>query len=481
VLAKLVKFVVLTRFSRPLLILVAFFLVYDIAIRSLAGGNGGDFSGGFSYYAVGSSIFFIVMSLFFGGLFVLKSDRDYLLTLPLKRRDLSVSLFIAQFIGSGITILFLYGFYVAGAGDIASTIVLIVNLVLLACLVTALGVISNILATWKRAVLGIVLGLWCLSSIFGFAYTPVSAFTGGLLFGTIVLFGVTAVAVPVALRELAYLELGSIRSLLRATSSEYKTTMSFVGKGPIRAIYAYHLSFLELMGRINVGGSTSYRTARIRTRTVLIISTVAAAAYLYLTGFSSITVLRSGPLVPIIPVLMGVITLVLMAQGTFSNERGWLAFTAMDPARYLRHLLLSRVISVLAILGPFGAADLALALLGIGSAIEFGQNVSFPWTSSIILLVTIPSASILATYLVARVGAVQQVKEEGMMPGQFDIRQFVAILPIYFVIGLIVISEIFLIASVAIAVILTLIAALLLTISSVWRGIAYRLTQRGFI
>src|SRR6266516_6462281 len=93
------------------------------------------------------------MSLLFGGLFVMKSDRDYLLTLPLKRRDLSLSLFIAQFVGSGITILFLYGFYVAGAGDLETTLVLVANLVLLACVVTSLGVISNILQTWRRAAL----------------------------------------------------------------------------------------------------------------------------------------------------------------------------------------------------------------------------------------------------------------------------------------------------------------------------------------
>ncbi len=480
-LPKLIKFVLLTRFSRPLLGLVAFFLFYDIAIRGLTGGNGSDFSGGFSYYAVGSSIFFIVMSLLFGGLFVLKSDRDYLLTLPLRRRDLSAALFIAQFIGSGITILFLYGFYVAGAGGLGDAIVLVINLVLLACLVTALGVVSNILETWKRAVLAVLLGLWCSSSILGFGFTPVSAFTGQVLYGSIILFALTAVTVPVALRELAYLEMGSIRSLLRATSTEYKTSMSFVGKGPIRAIYSYHLSFLELMGRVNIGGSTSYRTARIRTRTVLIISIAAAAVYTYLTGFSSIDALRLDVLVPIIPVFMGVITLVLMAQGTFSNERGWLAFTAMDPAKYLRNLLLSRVLSILAILGPFGAANIVLAFLGTGMSSGFGHTLSFPLSAAIVLLVTVPSASILATYIVARVGAVQQVREEGMMPGQFDIRQFVAILPIYFVIGLIIVSEIFLSASIVIASALTLISAALLISSGVWRGIAYRLTEKGFI
>src|SRR6266850_1779512 len=155
-LAKLVKFVLVTRFSKPLLGLVTFFLAYDVVIRAVTTGNSPEFSGGFSYYAVSASIFFIAVSLLFGGLFVLKSDRDYLLTLPLKRRELSLSLFTAQFVGSGITILFLFGFY--------------------------------------------------------------------------------AVTVPIALRELAYLELGSMRSLLRATSSEYKKTMSFAGKSPVRAI-----------------------------------------------------------------------------------------------------------------------------------------------------------------------------------------------------------------------------------------------------
>jgi hypothetical protein len=478
VLAKLIKFVLLTRFSRPLLGLVAFFLIYDLVIRDVTIGNAPEFSGGFSYYAVGSSIFFIVMSLFFGGLFVLKSDRDYLLTLPLSRRDLSLALFIAQFIGSGITILFLYGFYVAGAGDLATTVLLVANLVLLACVVTSLGVISNILETWKRAVIGVVLGLWCASSIFGVAFTPVSTFTGDLVSGSIVLFVLTVVVMPIAMRELAYLELGSMRSLLRATSSEYKKNVSFSGKGPVRAIYTYHLSFLEFMGRMNIGGSTSYRTARIKTRTVLAVCTAAAGIYLFLVGFlpagfSPIDIASSdlSPIVFIVPVLMGVITLVLMSQGTFSNERGWLAFTAMDPATYLRHLLLSRVISALAIIGPFGIADIVLAFRGVPNSLE----------SAIVLLVTVPSASILAAYLVARIGAVQQVKEEGMMPGQFDLRQFLVILPTYMVIILIIISEIFLAAAIVIAALLTVFSALLLINSSVWRGIAYRLTEKGFV
>ncbi|HEX4921493.1 MAG TPA: hypothetical protein VFV92_12220, partial [Candidatus Bathyarchaeia archaeon] len=99
----------------------------------------------------------------------------------------------------------------------------------------------------------------------------------------------------------------------------------------------------------------------------------------------------------------------------------------------------------------------------------------------IVLLLTIPTASILSTYIVARLGAVQQVKEEGMMPGQFDLRQFLVILPIYLMIGLIIISELFLIAAIAITVALGVLAILLLASANTWRGIAYRLTERGFV
>jgi hypothetical protein len=470
-LAKLVKFVLLTRFSRPLLGLVAFFLVYDTVIRGVTTGNSPEFSGGFSYYAVGASIFFTTVSLLFGGLFVLKSDRDYLLTLPLRRRELSLSLFTAQFVGSGITILFLFGFYLAGAGTIQTTIVLGADLAILAAVVTALGVVSNILSTPVRIGLAALLGIWSLSSLFGNPFTPVSPFTGDLLYGSITLFAFAVITVPVALRELAYLELGSMRSLLRATSSEYKKTMSFVGKSPVRAIYSYHLSFLELVGRVNLAGSTSYRAARVKTSTVLIITSMLAAVYLFLSGFSPFADLLSRPVIIVLPILMGIITLVLMSQGTFSNERGWLAFTAMDPAVYLRHLVLSRAVSTLAITGPFAIANIVLAFQGFRGAAN----------SSIVLLVTVSSASILATYLVARLGAVQQVKEEGMMPGQFDLKQLLAIIPTYIVIILIVVSEISLIASIVIAGVLGTLSLIMMLSKSVWRGIAYRLTERGFV
>src|SRR5207249_8851998 len=170
--------------------------------------------------------------------------------------------------------------------------------------------------TWKRVALAAALGLWCFSSILNFPFTPVSSFTGELVYGSIVLFGVASVVVPVALRELAYLELGSIRSLLRATSSEYKKNMSFVGKGPIRAIYFYHLSFLEMMGRVNIGVSTSYRACRVRASTVLVVSVTAPAVFLFLTGLSPFPWFAFRPAVFVVPVFLGIISPVFISQAS---------------------------------------------------------------------------------------------------------------------------------------------------------------------
>ena len=266
-----------------------------------------------------------------------------------------------------------------------------------------------------------------------------------------------------------------MRSILRATSSEYKKSMSFAGKTPIRAVYSYHLSFLELVGRMNLAGSTSFRSARVKTRTVLIITSVLGAIYLYFTSrLAMIGQTSYRPfegLVFVVPILLGVVVLVLMSQGTFSNERGWLAFTSMDPATYLRHLLLSRAASALSIIGPFVVADLVLALLGVPRTLNMTLD----------LLVSVPSAAIISAYIVARLGAVQQVKEEGMMPGQFELKQILVILPVYIFIGMIIASEVSLTIALVVAALLGGLASLLLSRASTWRGIAYRLTEKGFI
>ncbi|HZY94523.1 MAG TPA: hypothetical protein VFE98_06640 [Candidatus Bathyarchaeia archaeon] len=468
-LAKLLKFVLITRFSKPLLALIAIIFAYNLVTGILSPRRSPTFPVGFQYYAVVSSAFFVSLSLLFGGLFVLKSDRDYLLTLPLSKKELSISLFMAQFLGSGMSLLFFYGFLVASIGNLDALILLAVDLAVFAAITTSLGVISNILRNRTKAILAGILGVWCLSALSGFQFTPVSMFTGNLIQGSIVISLLGIVTIPLAFKELSEVELGSMRSLLRSTSTEYKKNLSFQGRTSLGAIYAYHLSFLELAGRINIGGTTSYKTARVKTRTILIASTALAVAYFLFVTFASTTI-RLLP-VAVLPIALGLFVVMLTSQAAFSNERGWLAFTAMDPATYLRHLLISKILSTLAITGPFAVVN----------AVLFFDNVRLAANSLILLLVTVPTSSIIATYFVARLGAVQQIREEGMMPGQFNLRQLVVALTAYVLIGLMAASAFSFMAAAIIAVVLSALAGILMAIPGVWRGIVYRLTEKGFV
>ncbi len=323
-LAKLLKFVIITRFSKPLLALVALVLAYNTVIRLLTSMNSQTFPSGFQYYPVGFSAFFIVVSLLFGGLFVMKSDRDYLLTLPLSRTELTLSLFTAQFLGSGVSLLFVYGFYISAVGSLETTLFLVMDVVLFALLMTSLGVVSNLVQSRTRTALAAILGVWCLPALIGFPFTPVSMFTGSLVYGSLTLLGLTVILLPVALRELSQIELGSMRSLLRATSSEYKKNMSFSGKTPVATIYSYHLSFLDLAGRINLAGVSNYKAARVKTSTVLIVSSVAALVFWILAGLSPIATFPTRPAVAVISIIMGIFVLVIMSQGAFANKGdGW--------------------------------------------------------------------------------------------------------------------------------------------------------------
>ncbi|HYB76325.1 MAG TPA: hypothetical protein VEC08_05140, partial [Nitrososphaerales archaeon] len=105
-LLNLFKFVIRTRFSRPFLILIAVLIVYFIALSELVPSHQENLI--LSYYGTAIVALFLAMSLAAGGVMVLKSDRDYLFTLPLSTRDLSLSIFFSQFIAFGVTVLLMF-------------------------------------------------------------------------------------------------------------------------------------------------------------------------------------------------------------------------------------------------------------------------------------------------------------------------------------------------------------------------------------
>lgn len=467
-LLEVLKFVVRTRFSKPLLIFMAVMLVYFIGISAAIPSEEGNRI--FGYYGTGIVALFLAMALATGGVMVYKSDRDYLFTLPLSPRDLSISIYFSQFIAFGITILFMFGYLYQSL----NSALLLADLVALALTFTSLGVIAPSMTARVRAVLSVALALWTLLAFANFPFSPGSAFYGNVYGGTATLVALAAVTTAAAFRSLSRVELDMMRSLVKSTSSEIKSPNSYVGKSPVGAIYSMNLNTISLAGRMNMAGSSRYVSRRIRTRWVVAASSVAAAAY-FVYGLSRASAPAVGghgafPGALLASLGLSIIALFL-ASSAVTNERLWLSLTSLPTATYFRHLVASRVISLMLILAPFAVADAALAALGYGEALA----------ALVVTLAVIPSSYVLEVCWTAYVAPIQVKGDDITMAAQFNLRQMSIILPLFVVIIIVSAASVLLSVAVVGGVILTAVSAILTTSSGFWGRVATKLTEDGFV
>jgi hypothetical protein len=440
-LLKLLKFVLVTRFSKPLLAFLPLFVIYIIVISSAIPSS--SFSIGQEYTGVGFTIFMLLIPILNGGLIVVKSDRDYLFTLPVSRRDLALSLFVAQFLSFGILGFFLLGYDLPLHGTSISIAETVVDFISLGLLATCLGPLSYALSTVKRVMIVLGVGALSLSALVGFPFTPSALFTGHALEAAISAVVLVAILLPLAFRSLETVELDMMRALIARSSAEIRGKgRSFIGMGPIRAIYSQNFSIVELSGRMNMAGAGgAYRSARLKMSRAILITIALAAVYFFVidrfspgisVGAQTPTAFNFNPVILVAAVYLS-ISVVFMSMSVLGNERLWLGFTSMEPANYLRNLVVSKAFSLLVFISPFIAADIALALLGIGGALS----------SAIATAAILPSSLILVVYITGLASPLQ-IKEDMMMPGQFNLRQMLLILPMFLTIGLIEASSIFL-------------------------------------
>lgn len=468
-LLSLIKFLVRTRFSRPFLILMSVVLVYSIGISELIPRQSATLILG--YYGTAIIAFFLAMALATGGVMVLKSDRDYLFTLPLSTMDLSVSIFFSQFLAYGITVLFMFAYF---AESIASPL-LVVDLVAMALTFTSLGIIAPSLTAKVRLLFAVALALWTLSSLEGFPLSPGSAFNGNVYGGTATVVALAAVTMVSAFRSLSRIELDMMRNLVRSTSTEIKSPNSYAGMSPLGALYSMNLSSISLAGRVNMAGSSRYVSRRIKTRWVVLATSAAAAAYTALTVYEGpptpfVVGSNSLPAAIVVAILLSILAF-FFSQSAITNERIWLSLTSLPAATYFRHLVASRVISLLLVLAPFAVADAALFALGYGEALG----------ALAVVALVIPGAYVIEMLWAAYVAPVQVKAEDQTMVGQFNLRQFTAVFPL--IPAFILASGATLDPLVAVVggIILIAISTLLAMSGEFWSRVVVKLTENGFI
>lgn len=468
-LLSLLKFVLRTRFSRPFLILIVIMFAYSITISQAIPAQGVAII--FGYYSVAIIALFLAMALATGGVMVLKSDRDYLFTLPLSTRDLSLSIFFSQFIAFGFSVILMFSYLTPGF----SSPLLVVDMVALALIFTSLGVIAPALQTRPRIVLSIALALWTFLALVNFPFSPGSAFYGNLYGGTATLMVLAAVTVAAAFRGLSRIELDMMKNLVRSTSSDIKSPNSYVGKSPVGAIYSMNLSNMALAGRMNMAGTSRYVSRRVKTRWVALVTSAAAAVYFGI-AFLGVGNAKVAGNMSSLPAEIGVaIALSFLAfflsQSAITNERIWLSLTALPASTYFRHLIASRVLSLLLILAPFAIANAVLVLLGHWTALG----------ALAVVAAVIPGSYVLEICWAAYVAPIQVKGDDMTMPTQFSLKQMATAIPLALVFLLVSIASIFPIVA-AIGGFVLCVVSLLLTMSGrFWSRVVTRLTENGFV
>jgi hypothetical protein len=266
-----------------------------------------------------------------------------------------------------------------------------------------------------------------------------------------------------------------MKSLVRSTSSDIKSPNSYAGKTPIGAIYSMNLTSISLAGRMNMAGASRYVSKRVKTRWIVAATSAAAAAYFAFVSIlepptSFVSGADSLPAAIVVAVILSFLAFFL-SQSAITNERIWLSLTSLPPAVYFRHLIASRVISLLLILAPFAVADAALYAMGYGEALG----------ALAVVLTVIPGSFMLEVLWAAFIAPIQIKGDDMSMPAQFNLRQMATALPLIAVIILASVATLVPIFAFAGGVVLIAISAVLTMSGRFWGRVVTRLTENGFI
>jgi hypothetical protein len=412
---KLLKFIILSRFSKQLLALMLVLMVYALFISFETGST--TSTSIYYYYGPAFVAFFLILPILSGGIAVMKSDRDFLFTLPIKRSDLAFSLFVVQLLSFGLIMIYVLAYSFSSLKPVF--VYALIDFAALILVITSLGPITYSLKIQWRILLAIVLAIWPLSVFVGFPFSPAAIYSGHPLYADITSIILAVITVPLAFRSLSRVDLDMMKTFTRYSSGQVRHVRRFSGMSPNRAIFAENFFVVEISGRMNsMGGGGSYRSGRFRLWKGVLVTAVLAAVYYYMFTYRLTMSLHTQEMAVLIISIYSIIFVMFTTMGILGNERLWLGFMTRNPTRYLRDILVAKSLSMATLLSPLAVANFLIAYHGNEQALNFG----------LLLLVAIPSLIIIVVFMSAFLYPFQ-IKEDLMMPGQFNLRQMGTLLP----------------------------------------------------
>ena len=407
-LGKLVKFIILSRVSKGGLILLSIFSVAGVLI---------DFSlyeaeayGHLHLYPLSYSLgymtaFYALIALF-GGMSAMRPDLDYLFTLPVDRKLLSLALFISNTILMSFLMTFLTTFSFNAYLFFVSP--------LLGVSLVSLNVMLREVRALHKALIVTLIALWFLSPIWGFPFSPTSAALGYLPNSLAVTAVYTAILTYLALKRLENYDLIVVRSLT-ANPEVVEQTVTFGPSTPLRAFIKLRLAYLSFSGRMRYAGVHAGRLIR-PAGMMPALSASALLAVIYYIIFktlsaSNVNSVESGISIAVVSTT-GIGS--ILGVSNLTTERAWLTVPYLGP-KFIRYLSLGAWVQTITLFLPIAIANLALSI----------YNPLFLY-AGLIILVDVPVISAFSVYLQAVILPIQLKDELTLLNSELRVRNSIS-------------------------------------------------------
>jgi len=440
---QVIKYFILSRFTRPFVIgTIAFLILMIITYASLSKSIFEPrIISGLKVNFAEFVTFFVIFSGFSST--VQKADYDFLLPSPLTKSDVAFLYIIASMLLGGgyfiiLGLIFLFIFPL-GIG-----IMSLLSFSIFGIAVSSLSLIK------EKLYLVVFTALWVWFPFFKIPYSPTEMLFGDPILGVLFSF---VYSIPVLFRAVTDPQIqvtsekgGKAKQIIKTPAGKNFLTKYFLltyefawGYGSSlsgRKLFYYILSFPK----------------------ILIISSIISVVYFtvfhFLLNYNFYTIMA--PSVVILAFLMS------MGIYSISQERPWLAFISLDRGSYLSKRIRIKTLQNALISLPFAVADALLGELSLGLTLFFGALLGYSVTA----------------FLASKFNPIQFRGE--VYNYRAGSGMLLIIFSEYFVMGISVIFGLFLVTS-AIFTTLSAIVFLLLTRKGVWERISYELVEKGFV
>ena len=353
-LGKLVKFIILSRVSKGGLALLIMFTA--IAVVSDVGLYEAEVYGHLHfyplYYSLGYLTAYYVLFALLGGMTITKADLDYLFTLPIDRKLLSLALFISNLI--------LFAMFMAFIATFSFNAYLFFVSPLLGVSLVSINVLLRDVKILYKALTAAVIALWFVSPIWGFPFSPTSTAIGNFPTSLAVTVVYTALLTYLALKKLENYEQLVVRSVTEAPAAEKHVT-TFGPSTPLRAFLKLKLTYLPFAGRMGSFGSAQARYfARAARMRAIAIAFVALAVVYYLV-FRDFLASNADLAISWVSIAVVYATVFGYTLGVsdLMVERAWLTVPYLGP-KFIRYLTFGAWTQAAVLMLPIALANFLL-------------------------------------------------------------------------------------------------------------------------